>query len=157
MGVNIKDDEDYTPQGAINALSALLNYLRSERSSMKRFVITLHGWYGWGSESRLLADGSRSSVWSSEKRIRLMTATRKYNEWIHSQEGGLINAAIPWEVFSTTDEELYRDQALLSLVLAIGYPKIIIVATAFTQAPSGHRAIATIVLGFSILAVLLNK
>ena len=156
MGVNIKDDEGYTPQGAINALSTLLNYLRSERSSMKRFVITLHGWYGWGAESRLLADGSRSSVWSSEKRIRLMTATRKYNEWIHSQEGGLINGAIPWEVFSTTEKNS-TETGIIKPGSRDWVSQNYNSGDGLHPGSEGHRAIAIGVLGFSILAVLLNK
>jgi lysophospholipase L1-like esterase len=104
-------------------LKKLLTYVRDEMGIQYRYVVTLHGWYGWKDTRMRWADKdsglpddpstpddeSKEKVWAKAwkqpKREKVMEWTLKYNNDIIAAEGTLITGVLRWSKAATATNE----------------------------------------------------
>jgi len=120
-------------------LKKLLTYVRDEMGIKNRYVVTLHGWYGWRDTRRKLADKdsglpddpstpdvdeSKEEVWASgwkePKRKKVAEWTLKYNNDIIAAEGDLITGVLRWSKDATATNETGSED--IGEIIPIGEP-----------------------------------
>ena len=89
-------------------MEQVLEYVRDELKIENRYVVTLHGWYGWGAKPKKLGDGSTAPAWSSSTRTTKMQHTVEYNDWMRNEgkTSGLITDYIEWSDIATATDNV---------------------------------------------------
>jgi len=91
-------------------MEQVLEYVRDELKIENRYVVTLHGWYGWRADDTdphmKLGDGSTAKAWSATTRVSMMQYTVDYNDWMRNagKDSGLITDYIEWSDFATATD-----------------------------------------------------
>ena len=84
-------------------MKQVLEYVRDEMKIENRYVVTLHGWYGWRMKDKVLGDKSIQEAWTAPERVEFMGYTNDYNDWMRNagKDSGLITDYLEWSNFAT--------------------------------------------------------